>query len=98
LALTEPSGGELIGRSSQGDAPRKQCRATLGDTYFHTHFQVDAQGGVRLARGLTFVMCGLNLNNEVFGFYEGSPQYMIQREYDQPTIAAGFRWSPSREK
>jgi hypothetical protein len=47
---------------------------------------------------LQFMMYGLNLTNEVFGFYNGSPQYMVQREYYQPTIAAGFRWSPSHEK
>ncbi|MBV8897368.1 MAG: TonB-dependent receptor [Acidobacteriaceae bacterium] len=67
----------------------------LSDLYFYSHFQVDAQGSVRLSHGLTFVMYGLNLNNEVFGFYQGSPQYMIQREYYQPTVAAGFRWSPN---
>jgi TonB-dependent receptor len=70
----------------------------LSDIYFYTHFQVDAQGSVQLPHGLTFVMYGLNLNNEVFGFYQGSPQYMIQREYYQPTIAAGFRWSLARER
>jgi len=70
----------------------------LSDIYFYTHFQVDAQGSIRGPRGLTFVMYGLNLNNEVFGFYQGSPQYMIQREYYRPTIAAGIRWSPTREK
>lgn len=70
----------------------------LSDIYFYTHFQVDAQGSVRLGKGLSFIMYGLNVNNEVFGFYQGSPLYMIQREYYQPTIAAGFRWSPLREK
>jgi TonB-dependent receptor len=70
----------------------------LSDIYFYTHFQVDAQGSIRLAHGLSLVMYGLNLNNEVFGFYQGSPLYMIQREYYQPTFAAGFRWSPVREK
>lgn len=70
----------------------------LSDIYFYTHFQVDAQGSIRLAHGLSLVVYGLNLNNEVFGFYQGSPLYMIQREYYQPTLAAGFRWSPVREK
>lgn len=70
----------------------------LSDIYFYTHFQVDAEGSLRLAHGLNFVVYGLNLNNEVFGFYQGSSQYMIQREYYQPTVAAGFRWSPTREK
>lgn len=70
----------------------------FGDNYFYTHYQVDAQGSVRLGHGLNFVMYGLNLNNEVFGFYNGGTQYMLQREYYEPTIAAGFRWSPTHEK
>ena len=69
----------------------------FSDGYFYTHLQVDAQGSVRLSHGLSFVMYGLNLNNEVFGFYQGSPQYMIQREYYQPTVGVGFRWNPSLE-
>jgi TonB-dependent receptor len=70
----------------------------LSDIYFYSHFQVDAQGSVVLSHGLSFVMYALNLNNEVFGFYQGSSQYMIQREYYQPTIAAGFHWSPVRNR
>jgi TonB-dependent receptor len=70
----------------------------FGDNYFYPHLQFDAQGSVRLTHGLTFVMYGLNINNEVFGFYNGSPQYMLQREFYKPTIAAGFRWSPLHEK
>ena len=73
-------------------------KGPFADGYFYSHLQVDAQGSVRLKHGLTFIMYGLNLTNEVFGFYQGSPQYMIQREYYGPTIAAGFRWSPSLEK
>jgi len=70
----------------------------LSDVYFYSHFQIDAQGSIALNHGLQFVVYGLNLNNEVFGFYQGSPQYMIQREYYQPTVAAGFRWSPYFER
>jgi len=73
-------------------------KGPFSDQYFYSHLQVDAQGSVRLAHGLNFIMYGLNLTNEVFGFYQGSPQFMIQREYYTPTIAAGFRWSPVREK
>ena len=40
----------------------------------------------------------LQLTNEVFGFYQGNPQFMIQREYYKPTVAAGFRWSPTHER
>jgi len=72
-------------------------RGPFGDNYFYPHLQFDAQGSLRLAHGLSFVMYGLNINNEVFGFYNGSPQYMVQREFYKPTIAAGFRWSPLRE-
>lgn len=70
----------------------------LGDDYFFAHLQVDAQGSVRMTHGLQFVVYGLNLTNEVFGFYFGSEQYFHQREYYQPTVAAGFRWSPTHEK
>ena len=69
-----------------------------GDNFFYPHLQFDAQGSVRLNHGLSFVMYGLNLNNEVFGFYNGSPQFMVQREFYKPTVAAGFRWSPLHEK
>jgi TonB-dependent receptor len=72
-------------------------KGPFSDTYFYPHLQIDMQGSVRLAHGLTFIAYILNVNNEVFGFYQGSPQYMIQREYYQPTYAAGFRWSPSFE-
>ncbi len=70
----------------------------FGDINFYSHLQVDLQGSYRLPKGFSFVMYGLNLNNEVFGFYQGSPQFMIQREYYKPTVAAGFRWSPRHEK
>jgi TonB-dependent receptor len=80
------------------DATPGGLKGPFGDVYFYSHLQVDAQGSVRLAHGLTFIMYGLNLSNEVFGFYQGQPQFMIQREYYTPTIAAGFRWSPTREK
>ncbi len=73
-------------------------RGPFGDVYFYSHLQVDAQGSVRLKGGLNFVAYGLNLTNEVFGFYQGQPQFMIQREYYTPTVAVGFRWSPLREK
>ena len=45
------------------------------DVYLYSHLEIDAQGSIRLAHGLTFVAYGLNLNNEVFGFYQGSSRY-----------------------
>jgi TonB-dependent receptor len=69
-----------------------------GDQYLYPHYQVDAQGSVYLGKGLTAIVSGLNLNNEVFGFYQGSSQYFIQREYYKPTYTFGLRWEMGREK
>jgi len=68
-------------------------RGPLGDNYLYSHLQVDAQGSFRLAKGFTAVVYGLNLTNEVFGFYQGSTIYPIQREYYKRTIGAGLRWN-----
>lgn len=70
----------------------------FGDIYFYNHTQVDAQGGYALRHGLKLIVTGLNLNNEEFGFYNGSKQFPIQREFYQPTYSFGIRWSPPREK
>ncbi len=64
-----------------------------GDVYEYTHFQVDAQADLALSPTLRLTLSGLNLNNAVFGFYQGSPQFMIQREYYQPTYSIGLRWT-----
>jgi hypothetical protein len=64
-----------------------------GDHWFYTHLQVDAQGSIRLAKGFTAVVYGLNLTNEVFGFYFGSPIWDNQREYYNRTIGVGLRWT-----
>jgi len=57
--------------------------------------QLDAQVVVRVGTGLSVVAYGLNLSNEVFGFYNGSPQYVVQREFYKPTFAFGVRWNSS---
>jgi TonB-dependent receptor len=72
-------------------------KGPLGDQYLYAHTQFDVQGSYRLYKGLHFVAYGLNLSNEVFGFYTGSKIYPNQREYYHPTVAAGFRWSSSAE-
>jgi TonB-dependent receptor len=69
-----------------------------GDNYFYPHLQVDAQVGARLWHGLQLHVDGLNLTNEVFGFYNGSPQYMTQREYYKPTYSASLRWTSGAER
>jgi TonB-dependent receptor len=80
------------------DATPGGLKGPFSDTYFYPHLQIDLQGSVGLSHGLTFISYILNANNEVFGFYNGSSQYMIQREYYKPTYAAGFRWNPTFEK
>jgi TonB-dependent receptor len=68
-----------------------------GDVYFYAHTQFDIQGSYRLYKGLSFFAYGLNLSNEVFGFYQGSKIYPNQREFYHPTAAFGMRWSSSVE-
>jgi TonB-dependent receptor len=70
----------------------------LGDNYLYAHFQVDAQASYRLPWGFSVYGYGLNLNNEVFGFYNGSTQYVVQREYYHPTYAGGLRWNLTKER
>jgi TonB-dependent receptor len=66
-----------------------------GDTYLYAHLQLDAQATVRLGSGVSLLVYGLNLTNEVFGFYNGSPNYVLQREFYKPSYAVGVRWNPS---
>jgi TonB-dependent receptor len=68
-----------------------------GDVYLYSHFQVDAQGSIRLHKGLEAIVSGLNLNNDVFGFYYGSSPFPIQREYYKPTYTFGLRWTQGKE-
>ena len=70
----------------------------LGDNFAYAHLQVDAQVGARVWRGLHVIVNGLNLNNEVFGYYNGQPQYVTQREYYKPTYSFSLRWDPSSRK
>jgi len=69
-----------------------------GDTYLYGHTQVDAQASLRMYRGLHLIVAGLNLTNEVFGFYNGSTQYPIQREYYKTSYMFGLRYTLSNER
>ena len=70
-----------------------------GDTYLYPHTQVDAQVNywIPRGRGLQAIVSMLNLNDEVFGFYNGSERYPIQREYYGRTFSLGLRWTLSAE-
>jgi outer membrane receptor protein involved in Fe transport len=73
-------------------------KGPVGDNYLYAHLQVDAQASYRLPKGFEVYAQGLNLTNEVFGFYFGSPQYVVQREYYHPTYGGGIRWTSHHEK
>ncbi len=68
-----------------------------GDNYFYAHTQVDAKATYYIGKGFTVMAIGENMNNAVFGFYNGSPQYMVQREYYKPTYSGGIRWAQHHE-
>ena len=72
-------------------------RGPNGDIYLYAHTQYDVQGSYRMYKGLQLVVSGLNLSNEVFGFYQGSPIYPVQREFYKPSIIFGMRWSSGVE-
>jgi len=72
-------------------------KGPAGDNYLYAHLQVDAQASYRVAKGFTVLWQGLNLTDDVFGFYNGSPWYVTQREYYRPTYSFGLRWEPRRE-
>ena len=69
-----------------------------GDYSLYSHYQFDTQASYNLPGGFQVYAYGLNLNNEVFGFYYGSPKYVNQREYYHPTYAGGIRWTLHRER
>ncbi len=70
-----------------------------GDTYLYPHTQVDVHASYWIPRSHGFQAVGyvLNLTNEVFGFYNGSEQFNIQREYYSRAFALGLRWALGRE-
>jgi len=80
------------------ELPANGAKGPGGDSYLYSHFQLDVQGSYKITRHFSAYAYGLNLNNEVFGFYNGSPQYVVQREYYKPTYAGGIRYTFSGEK
>jgi TonB-dependent receptor len=70
-----------------------------GDQFLYPHTQVDAQMSYWIpgGHGLQAIVSALNLNNEVFGFYQGSGRYPVQREFYDRTVMFGMRWTLQRE-
>ena len=84
-------------QSTGPDALPFGVKGPFGDNYFYPHTQVDAKITYYLGKGFTAMAIGENMNNDPFGFYNGSPQYMVQREYYKPTYLGGVRWTQHHE-
>ncbi len=65
-----------------------------GDTYFYPHAQIDASLAISLTRQAQLQVQGLDLNNEVFGFYNGTPDsvHSIQREVYGRSFIVGVKY------
>ncbi len=65
-----------------------------GDTYFYAHSQIDASVIFNLTREVSLQLQGLNLNNAVFGFFNGTPdaQFNVQREYYGRSFIFGAKY------
>jgi len=99
--VTDANGNPVVVNGVQQTMPSPKVRGTsgpAGDNYLYAHYQFDTQASYSLGRGFQVYAYGLNLNNEVFGFYNGSPEYVVQREYYHPTYAGGIRWTSHYEK
>jgi outer membrane receptor protein involved in Fe transport len=73
----------------------------LGDNDNYPHIQVDAQGSYALPHGFKLLVSGLNLTNEEFGFYYGSPKNDTQCEFHAPhtpSVSAGRLSARGRKK
>ena len=97
---TTSNNGPIVSNGQSADNPLTGGGPTgpNGDQYFYSHLQLDLQGSYRLPKGFTAVAYGLNLNNEVFGFYNGGGNYPVQREFYRQTFGGGLRWSPRHEQ
>jgi len=64
-----------------------------GDTYFYQHGQFDGSIVYNATPDVQIQAQVLNINNAVFGFYQGTPnqRYNIQREYYRQTFFLGTK-------
>jgi outer membrane receptor for ferrienterochelin and colicin len=65
-----------------------------GDNYFYAHSQIDASLSYNFTSAVQIQLQALNLNNAVFGFFNGTPKqdYSIQREYYGRTFYLGAKY------
>ncbi len=73
-------------------------RTASGDTYFYPHGQVDASTIANVTWLVSLQLQGLNLNNAIFGFYQGAPgaTYSIQRETYGRSFVLGVKYGFGR--
>ncbi len=66
-----------------------------GDNYFYSHSQIDASLIVNVTRTVQVQLQVLNINNAVFGFFNGTPDhaYNFQREYYGQTFYGGMKYA-----
>lgn len=65
-----------------------------GDNYFYAHSQIDGSVILNVAPWVQVQLMALNLNNAVFGFFNGTPShaYSVQREYYGSTFYIGAKY------
>jgi TonB-dependent receptor len=65
-----------------------------GDNWFFPHSQIDASVIVNVTRDISVQLQALNLNNAVFGFFNGVPgtEYSNQREYYGRSFILGMKY------
>ncbi|MGH7620323.1 MAG: TonB-dependent receptor [Gemmatimonadaceae bacterium] len=66
-----------------------------GDSWFLPHSQLDASVSVELRQDIAIQILGLDLNNAVFGFYNGNSQaqYSAQREYYGRSVILSVKYA-----
>jgi TonB-dependent receptor len=65
-----------------------------GDNWFFPHSQIDASMIITVTRDISVQVQALNLNNAVFGFYNGVPgtEFSNQREYYGRSFIVGVKY------
>jgi TonB-dependent receptor len=80
--------GESIYSYGDGSA------SPTGDNWFFPHSQIDASMTVNVTRDVSLQVQALNLNNAVFGFFNGVPgtEFSNQREYYGRSLIVGVKY------
>ena len=78
--------------------PREAYTGLLATIVFTLSSERTRKAASIWGKGLTAIVSGLNLSNEVFGFYYGAPAYFTQREFYKPIYTFGLRWDLRHEK